>query len=195
VLQQELTHRIKNTLAVVQAIAHQTLRHAPSDADFVARFDSRLAALGRAHNLLVDSHWRGADLGNLARDELEAYTPDSPDRVRIEGEPVFLPADVATPLALVLHELATNASKYGSLSRPGGTVHVSGSIQPHSSQRILKLVWQEQGGPQVNPPRETGLGTTLIDTAIPGARVSREFRPDGLRCTIDAPLPDQAPVE
>ncbi|MBV9236977.1 MAG: PAS domain-containing protein [Xanthobacteraceae bacterium] len=195
VLLRELSHRVKNTLAVVQAIARQTLRHAPSDADFVARFDGRLAALGRAHNLLVASDWRGANLAELARSQLEAYATDSADRLHIEGIPVFLPADAATPFALVLHELATNASKYGSLSRPGGRVQVGWTSTRQNGERALKLVWQEQGGPPVRPPTETGLGTTLIDTAIPGARVTREFRPEGLRCTIDAPLPEQAATE
>jgi two-component system CheB/CheR fusion protein len=195
VLLRELSHRVKNTLAVVQAIARQTLRHAPSDADFVARFDGRLAALGRAHNLLVASDWRGANLAELARSQLEAYATDSADRLHIEGISVFLPADTATPFALVLHELATNASKYGPLSRPGGRVQLGWTITRQNGERTLKLVWQEQGGPPVRPPTETGLGTTLIDTAIPGARVSREFRPEGLRCTIAAPLPEQAATE
>jgi two-component system, chemotaxis family, CheB/CheR fusion protein len=195
VLLRELSHRVKNTLAVVQAIARQTLRHAPSDADFVARFDGRLAALGRAHNLLVASDWRGANLAELARSQLEAYATDGADRLHIEGEPVFLPADLATPFALVLHELATNASKYGSLSRPGGRVRVAWTIASKNGKRTLNLVWQEQGGPQIGSPTATGLGTTLIDTAIPGARVSREFRPDGLRCTIAAPLPEHAATE
>jgi two-component system CheB/CheR fusion protein len=171
------------------------LRHAPSDADFVARFDGRLAALGRAHNLLVASHWRGANLAELARSQLEAYVTDGADRLHIGGEPVFLAADLATPFALVLHELATNASKYGSLSRPGGRVQLGWTIAGQDGQRTLKLVWQEQGGPQVSSPTDTGLGTTLIDTAIPGARVAREFRSEGLRCVIDAPLPEQAAIE
>ena len=195
VLLRELSHRVKNTLAVVQAIARQTLRHAPSDADFVARFDGRLAALGRAHNLLVASDWRGANLAELARSQLEAYATDSADRLHIGGEPVFLPADLATPFALVLHELATNASKYGSLSRPAGSVHLAWTIARQNGGRTLNLAWQEQGGPQIGSPTHTGLGTTLIDTAIPGARVTREFRPEGLRCTIAAPLPEQAATE
>jgi two-component system CheB/CheR fusion protein len=194
-LLRELSHRVNNTLAVVQAIARQTLRHAPSDADFVARFDGRLAALSRAHNLLVESDWRGANLEELARDQLEAHTGDSSDRIRIEGQPVLLPIDLATPFALVLHELATNALKYGSLARPGGTVHLSWTIASRNGARVVKLVWQEQGGPPVNAPRGAGLGSTLIDTAILGARVNREFLAAGLRCTIEAPLPEQATPE
>jgi two-component system CheB/CheR fusion protein len=191
-LLRELSHRVNNTLAVVQAIARETLRHAPSDADFVARFDGRLAALSRAHNLLVASEWHGANLAELARSQLDAHASDASDRVDIDGEPISLPADLATPVALVLHELATNASKYGSLSQPEGRVLLGWTIAKENNRRVLVLVWQEQGGPPVNSPVATGLGTTLIDTAIPGARVKREFRPEGLRCTIEAPLSEQS---
>jgi two-component system, chemotaxis family, CheB/CheR fusion protein len=194
-LLRELSHRVNNTLAVVQAIARQTLRHAPSDGDFVARFDGRLAALSRAHNLLVESDWHGANLKELARSQLEAHTADSSDRIRIEGEPVLLPTDLATPFALVLHELATNALKYGSLARPGGTVHISWTIAPQHGARVLQLVWEEQGGPPVRSTQRTGLGSMLIDTAIPGAKVHREVLATGLRCTIDAPLPDETIAE
>ncbi len=114
----ELAHRVKNTLSVVQSIAHQTLRSSASADDFIERFGGRLLALGTAHSLLVQSDWHGADLGALARIQLEPYISDNPDRLRIEGEPVLLPADLATPFSLVLHELATNTSKYGWLARP-----------------------------------------------------------------------------
>jgi two-component system, chemotaxis family, CheB/CheR fusion protein len=194
-LLRELSHRVNNTLAVVQAIARQTLRHAPSDGDFVARFDGRLSALSRAHNLLVESDWRGANLSELARSQLDAHASDASDRVDIDGEPIFLPTDLATPFALVLHELATNASKYGSLSRPDGSVHLGWTVTRENNLRTLKLVWQEQGGPPVNSPMAPGLGTILIETAIPGAKVKREFLATGFRCTIDAPLPEQTIFE
>ncbi len=185
-LLRELTHRVKNTLAVVQAIAHQTLRHAPSNKDFVERFDGRLSALGRAHDLLVRSQWTGADLGQLVRDQLRAYAADNPNRFHIEGEPLVLSADLATPLSLVLHELATNAAKHGSLSRARGRVKLSWTVG--TGRRSVRMVWEETGGPRVDRPGPSGLGTSLIDSAIPGAAVSREFRPDGLVCTIEVPL-------
>ena len=131
-LLRELTHRVKNTLAVVQAIAHQTLRRAPSNADFVERFDGRLTALARAHDLLVKSEWKGADLEELARDQLGAY----PDRLRIEGERVLLPADLATPFSLVLHELATNAAKHGALSRARGRVNLSWTVGSRNARQL-----------------------------------------------------------
>jgi two-component system CheB/CheR fusion protein len=112
-LLRELGHRVKNTLAVVQSIARQTLRKTTSPADFMARLEGRLSALAKAHDLLLRSDWRGANLDALARIQLDIYTPDDPERLRIEGPPVALSADVAMPLALVLHELATNAAKYG----------------------------------------------------------------------------------
>jgi two-component system, chemotaxis family, CheB/CheR fusion protein len=196
ILLRELSHRVNNTLAVVQAIARQTLRHAPSGADFVARFDGRLAALSRAHYLLVASDWRGANLAELARSQLEAHASDASGRVYIDGESVSLPVDLATPFSPVLHELATNASKYGSLSRPEGSVHLGWTVAAmENNRRVLRLVWQEQDGPSVNSPVKTGLGTTLINTAIPGATVSREFRREGFRCTIEAPLSEQSSAE
>ena len=132
----ELTHRVKNTLTVVQAIAHQTQRHSPSPEDFIERFDGRLAALAGAHSLLVGSKWRGADLAAIAHSQLDAYrSADNPDRMRIEGEPVTLPADLATPFGLVLHELATNAAKHGALSRPGGAVTLRWSRRTGTRRR------------------------------------------------------------
>src|SRR5262249_42577245 len=112
----ELAHRVKNTLSVVQSIAHQTLRSSPSAEDFIEHFGGRLLALDTAHSLLIQSDWKGADLAALAQRQLEPYTSDNPGRLRIEGETVVLSADLATPFGLVLHELTTNAAKYGSLT-------------------------------------------------------------------------------
>jgi two-component system CheB/CheR fusion protein len=180
----ELTHRVKNTLAVVQSIAHQTLRATRSAREFVESFDGRLSALARAHGLLVASEWAGADLGDMAREQLQPYIAESAERLRISGEPVVLPADVATPFGLVLHELATNAAKYGALSRRKGTVSLSWTVQSRNNERLVTVVWKEQGGPAVKPPKASGLGSTLIDRAIPNATVKRDFSADGLVCTI-----------
>jgi two-component system CheB/CheR fusion protein len=184
----ELSHRIKNTLAVVQAIAHQTQRYSASTEDFVARFDGRLRALGSAHTLLVASDWRGADLAALARDQLEPYAADHPDRVRIEGEAVTLPPDLATPFGLVLHELATNAAKHGALSQPGGTVNLRWTVDNRNNRRTLMVSWTERGGPAVQRPAKAGFGGTLIEKSIPSATVQREFRSEGMVCTIAIPL-------
>jgi len=189
----ELTHRVKNTLAVVQAIAHQTLRGRGSADDFVERFDGRLAALATAHGLLVESDWSGADLATLARNQLAPYISENPDRLRMQGEPVSLPADLATPFGLILHELATNAAKHGSLSRARGKVDLSWKLNSGNNPRALTVVWKETDGPRIKPPKSSGFGSTLIEKGIPNATVSREFRADGLLCTIELALPEAAP--
>jgi two-component system, chemotaxis family, CheB/CheR fusion protein len=182
----ELTHRVKNVLAVVQAIAHQTEKHSPKE--FIERFDGRLSALASAHNLLFESDWHGADLAALVRHQLDAYTPpEHKDRVRIGGEPVSLPADIATPFGLVLHELAVNAVKHGSLSSPSGSVDLNWSVDLRNGGRVLLFIWKEQGGAAAQPSTK-GLGTSLIEHAIPNAAVRREFGSQGLTCTIELPL-------
>jgi two-component system, chemotaxis family, CheB/CheR fusion protein len=184
----ELAHRVRNTLAVVQAIAHQSLRTSASSKDFVERFDGRLSALASAHGLLVSSNWLGADLATLAETQLEPYRSDNPARVRIGGEPVMLPADLATPFGLILHELATNAAKHGALSRPGGTVNLTWRLNSGNDPRLLKVVWKEQGGPPVQQAQTSGFGSALIENGIPSATVKREFNPAGLVCTIELPI-------
>lgn len=185
----ELTHRVRNTLAVVQAIAHQSLRAPGSPADLAERFDGRLRALASAHTLLVDSEWRGADLATLARSQLEAYATENPARVRIAGEPVALPADLATPFGLILHELATNAAKHGALTNLRGTVALSWTLARGGDGALLKVVWRERGGPPPRRDATAGLGSTLIENGLPGAMVRRAFEAGGLTCTIDVPLP------
>ncbi len=186
----ELTHRVKNTLTVVQSIGHQTLRHAPSPDEFVAQFDGRLSALAKAHSLLVQSDWRGADLGALIRQQLEAYIAENPDRLSVNGEPIMLPADLATPFGLVLHELATNAAKHGSLSTPKGKISLSWANQRRNDQRGLKFTWRELDGPSVKPPSRAGFGSSLIEKGIPEAVVKREYLPTGLVCTIEIAMTD-----
>jgi two-component system, chemotaxis family, CheB/CheR fusion protein len=189
-LMRELTHRVRNILAVIQAIARYTLRSDMPKEQLLPRFEGRLAALAGAHNLLVQSEWKGADLRELARQQLGAVATDSPDRVRIEGEAILLPADIATPLGLVLHELATNAAKHGALSSPAGKVSATWALNKGNNLRGLKFAWKEEDGPAVREPDAQGFGSTLIDTAIPGAQVKREFRPQGFVCTIQVPLPE-----
>lgn len=188
-LLRELTHRVKNTLTIVKSMVHQTLRTAKSDTDFVDRFEGRLNALANAHELLVDSNWNGADLKTLARTQLAPYTEGDRKRVHIEGEPVLLPAELATPFALVMHELATNATKYGALKMPSGTISLNWHIVPANGQQNLSFRWEEKDGPRVRKAKKTGLGSSLIERGIPGAKVQHEFLPQGIVCTIDVPLP------
>jgi two-component system CheB/CheR fusion protein len=184
----ELTHRVKNTLTVVQSIAHQTLRSAKSPASFVEGFDGRLAALARAHGLLVSSDWAGADLAGLAREQLQPYISDRAGQLQIQGESVTLPAELATPVGLVLHELATNAAKHGALAHAGGSVSLSWTLLDSSDRRFVSVVWSERGGPAPNLPQAKGFGSTLIERVIPNATVTRDFRPEGLVCRIEFPL-------
>jgi two-component system CheB/CheR fusion protein len=188
----ELTHRVKNTLAVVQSIAHQTEISSRSPAEFVERFSGRLLALANAHGVLVQSDWQGADLAALTRAQLQPYTADRQERLRIDGPTVSLPPDLATPFSLVLHELATNAAKYGALAQSSGNVSVTWRLPALNGQRALHLVWRESGGAAPVGLQPPGLGTRLIENAIPGALVRREFPAGGLVCTIELPLTEQA---
>jgi two-component system, chemotaxis family, CheB/CheR fusion protein len=187
----ELTHRVKNTLAVVQSIAHQTLRASPSPEEFVQRFGGRLSAMARSHGLLVQSDWQGADLDALTRLQLEAYAGDGADRLNVEGPKVVLPANLATPFGLVLHELATNAAKYGSLSRRNGKVHITWTLTARNGQNYLSVVWEEIGGPRVKQPTSQGFGSNLINKGIPDGVVRREFRAQGLVCILELPLREE----
>jgi two-component system CheB/CheR fusion protein len=187
-LLRELNHRVKNTLAVVQAIAHQTLRNAKTSKDFVQAFEGRVAALGSAHDLLVRSDWKGADLESLAREQLKPHISDDPSRAQIEGPPVLLPPSLASPFGFIIYELATNAAKYGAWSAPAGRVSLNWSLVPGNPATWLKFEWKESGGPRVKPPTDKGFGSVLIEKGIPQARVNREFKPSGVVCTVEVPL-------
>jgi two-component system CheB/CheR fusion protein len=190
VLMRELGHRVKNTLTVVQAMAHQTLRTSSSPESFVERFDGRLDALAVAHKWLIQSNWQAGNLADLVHEQLSTYLGDSGDRLHVDGPAVSLPADLAMPFALVLHELATNAAKYGALSRPNGSVGVTWTVSvSDDASPTLDFSWQERGGPPVAEPATAGLGTTLIEGALPNATVTREFRPEGFVCRLIMPLP------
>jgi two-component system, chemotaxis family, CheB/CheR fusion protein len=184
----ELGHRVRNTLTVVQAVAHQTFRGVPGYEAALRLFEGRLSALASAHNLLTDSNWCGADLMSLTRHQLEPYMSEGADRISMSGEAVSLPPDIATPFGLVLHELATNAARHGSLSVPAGTVALTWAVGSKGGERILTVTWRERRGPPVQRPRSGGLGSALIEGAIPGATVKRDFAPEGLVCTIEVPL-------
>jgi two-component system, chemotaxis family, CheB/CheR fusion protein len=185
----ELSHRVSNTLTVVQSMARLTLR-TPTDSltDLVALFEGRLAALARAHNLLVEAKWEGTEFRSLARSQLAAYIGSDPNRLRLVGDPLILPPEFATPFGLVLHELATNAAKYGALSVANGHVIVTWTVDATKAGRMLKVTWQESGGPPVTEPKNKGFGGTLIERSLPGATVHREFAREGLICTIELEL-------
>lgn len=197
----ELNHRIKNTLANVQAIARQSLRQSGSLADFEVSFGGRLQALARAHSILSDATWACAPLDQLIDDQISSGTLDG-DRLRRDGPPVELSPDTMLRLALTLHELGTNASKYGALSVPQGRIDLSWRLEGP----CLALTWRETGGPAVTPPERSGFGTTLIGAAGGGeaSAAQADWRPEGVVWTIrlsegvtrlaGPPSPEAAPV-
>ncbi|HWD67460.1 MAG TPA: chemotaxis protein CheB [Caulobacteraceae bacterium] len=183
----ELTHRVKNILTVVQGVIHQTWRAGGRD-DFLDRVDGRISALAASHELLVESDWRGADLESLVKGQLSLFIGERPERLKLSGDSVMLPADVATPFGLVLHELATNAAKYGALSNDSGDVSLSWATKRGNRDAMLTVIWQELGGPPVSAGHSAGFGSRLIQSGLPGATVKHEFLPEGVRCQIDVPL-------
>jgi two-component system CheB/CheR fusion protein len=189
-LMNELSHRVKNTLAVVQAMARQTMRRAKNPKSALVAFEGRLNALSRSHDLLVTHNWRGAELSTLIRSQIGGQVEEDHDRVTLEGPSVILPAHLATPFGLLFHELATNASKHGALSTDTGTVGLTWGLHQKGEKRVLEVVWSETGGPRPNDAGKPGFGSYLIENGLPGAKVTRTYRDDGLVCTIEVALDD-----
>jgi two-component system CheB/CheR fusion protein len=190
-LARELSHRVKNTLAVVQALAMQT-DHSDSGEEYRDKFVGRLQALARAHGMLLETNWRTADLKPLVEQALQVYRLDHPDVIEIDGEPVPLAPHQGLSLSLILHELTTNAAKYGALSRPEGRLDVSWWVEDVRRGWRLHLLWQEHDGPAVEPPQEKGFGTRLIERACTHeleGEVELDYLPGGLRCELIFPLP------
>jgi two-component system CheB/CheR fusion protein len=147
-----------------------------------------LNAVAKTHDLLVNNEWNGADLAAIARGQLAPYLNETPPRVQVEGPAVHLAPHIATPFGLLLHELATNASKYGGLSTRQGSVTVRWHITENDLGRRLSLTWLEKNGPRVEQPKHSGFGTYLIERGVPGSSVKQEFKPTGLVCTVELPL-------
>ncbi|SEC14563.1 PAS domain S-box-containing protein [Rhizobiales bacterium GAS191] len=183
----ELVHRVKNSFAVIQSIVRQTQRSTPDPEAFAQAFSGRLSAMAASHDLLTDRHWEGAGLRDLVSSQLAPFAAGGEKRVRTEGPEVVLDTSLAVPLGLALHELATNATKYGSLSRPGGVVDLSWSVSLRDGAEQLSLTWREIGGPTVTGPWRRGFGSSLIERGLPDARIERHFEPDGLICRIELP--------
>jgi two-component sensor histidine kinase len=187
-LLRELTHRSKNLLAVIHAIARQTASRTRSVEDFLDRFSARLVAIGCSHDLLIADNWHGASLRMLVEQQLGEHAEQFGETIAIEGEDVMLKPEAVHNLGLALHELATNAQKYGSLSIPCGQVRIQWQFCEEASK--LKLVWQERGGPEVAPPQRSGFGRAMIETVVGKALegdVSLSFPPKGVRCVIVIP--------
>lgn len=191
-LMAELDHRVKNTLANIQALVTQSSRNATSLTDFVEGLDRRIHSMAKAHSLLTQTRWEGVSVDRLLTDELGPHI-HGPGVVQLRGEDVVLTPKAALSLSLVVHELATNAAKFGSLSQAKGRVSVSWRV---SDNRSLILTWRESGGPQVVPPTRRGFGSTLIDRALAletGGSSTIDYAPTGVVCEIM--LPESALVE
>ncbi len=187
----ELNHRVKNTLATVQSMAAQTVRSGADPQRAQEAFTSRLMALSSAHNVLTEQRWAGAELHEVVEGAARTFS-DLPDhRFVTRGPPVWLPPKAALALSMALHELGTNASKYGSLSTPEGSVLLEWSAPRAGHGRRLELAWREQDGPPVSPPDRKGFGSRLLERGLAaelGGAVTLEFRPEGLVCRIEADL-------
>ena len=186
-LMREVLHRTKNTLAVVQAMARQSAPSSASVPDFVARFSARLAALAGSYDLLVQESWEGASLADLVRSQLGHCADLSGAQVAWEGPPVRLTPAAAQSIGMALHELGTNAARYGALSVPGGQVKVCWAVQGER----LEIAWRESGGPPVAKPARTGFGQLVVKRLAASAldaNVALDYAPGGVVWTLDMPM-------
>lgn len=185
----EIRHRLKNTLAVVQAIANATLAPDVPIEDARAAFNSRLEALARAHDILFQSNWARASLRTIIDGILAPYAGRGRNRIRAKGPEVTLGAKPALAFGLALHELGTNAAKYGALSNDEGYIEIAWTLAPHPQDHEFRLRWRERKGPPVLPPKRTGFGSRLIQRNLAaefGGEVELTYHPDGVECTICA---------
>jgi two-component sensor histidine kinase len=190
-LMDELNHRVKNTLVTVQAMAEQTLRKSRDSAHFVESFRGRLQALSRAHDLLLRRTWTGIDLESLVREQL-LVGADQHAPITCSGPEVQLKPREAVHLGLVLHELGTNARKYGALKVPEGRLSVSWHLTTQGARHYLEINWVETGGPAVRPPTRQGFGTLLVQRGLKdslGGEARITFAPTGVTCDMRLPLP------
>jgi two-component sensor histidine kinase len=181
-LMREVEHRSNNLLAVVQAIAHRSLAGAKSFDDAKDAFEARLQALARAHRQITKSKMSGMTMRDVVRLELDPFAT----RTAIEGSDVMLGHDLVQSFALVLHELATNAVKYGALSHANGKIEVAWSVAESGAKKLLNFEWQERGGPPVTSPNRNGFGTSLLKATFPESQLN--YALEGLICKISVPL-------
>jgi len=183
-LAREVDHRAKNAMSIVQSIVRMT--KADSILDYVAVIEGRITALSRVHAVLSDSRWQGANLTKLVEEELAPYRSGYADRIRVAGPSVVLDPTTAQTLAMALHELATNAAKYGALSHPYGTLELRWDVQP----KAIVINWCESGGPPTGAPNKTGFGTRIITNSIEqqlGGKTTFGWRAEGLSCVLFVP--------
>jgi two-component sensor histidine kinase len=191
----ELHHRVKNTLATVQAIMGATARTSTTIDDFKTALIGRIGALARTHLLIADEY-RVVSFDDLLRGELDAFD-DGQGRITLSGPPVTLTNQLAISLGMAVHELTTNAAKHGALSLAGGKVEVQWRLTIEASGRTLDFDWTESGGPVVTAPVRSGFGTRLFDLILPGqihAAARTYYGPNGARVHLSVPLPGDNPV-
>lgn len=188
VVMNELNHRVKNSLATIQSVVTRAARVPGSKRGFVQAVIGRIHAMSSAHDLLVRSQWQGAALSDLLEEELRPY---GLHRVRIDGPDLWLIPNAALGVCLMVHELATNAAKYGALSRDEGHVSIVWTVADVNGERLLRFSWVERGGPAVAPPSTRGFGSEIIEQfaakELDGTASSR-FDAEGVRVSLDAPM-------
>jgi two-component sensor histidine kinase len=185
----ELNHRVKNTLATVQSIASQSLRGSQTTEQARRAMEERLFALSRVHDVLTRESWEGAGLHDVVEQAMAPYRHERADRLHVEGPEVRLSPRMALAIAMALQELATNAVKYGALANETGAIAITWRLLEEDTR--LRLAWRETGGPPVRAPERRGFGTRLIERSLAqdlNGRVEISFAPDGIVCTVDAPL-------
>lgn len=189
-LVRELHHRVRNTLAMVQALVSATGRSANNMEEFYETFSERISSLAYTQSLLTEDYWQTASLREMLGHELTPFTSHE-QQIILTGPPLELAADLAIPVGMALHELTTNAVKYGALSRPEGHVEVRWEVRTTDGKRKLHLEWIETGGPPVQERGRRGFGSTMLERVLPaqaGADVQMKLDPSGLRFEMDAPL-------
>lgn len=192
----ELNHRVKNTLAIVQGLARQSFRNVTDVPSGLNAFSARLSALAVAHNLLTQENWEAARLSDVLQTGLEATVGMDSNRISLEGPDVTLSPQTATSVAMVIHELSTNAIKYGALSTREGVIEVNWRVEDVDDIRRLTLTWKESGGPAVDRPTQRGFGMRLIERGFASelrSTVEMDFRPQGLHCIIDTAISQGRP--
>jgi two-component sensor histidine kinase len=194
-----LSHRSKNLLAVIQAMAGQTAKSAETVDDFKRRFGERLMGMAASHDLLVNQNWLGASVEHLVRGQLASFVDAGDPRLRIDGPAVHLRAEAVEAIGLALHELATNSLKYGALSNDAGMVEIAWevvvpepepNVEPEADPRRFRMDWIEHTAVPVAPPTHKGFGRMVIEHTVEATlrgRVKLEWLPEGLRWRLDAP--------
>jgi PAS domain S-box-containing protein len=191
-LVRELHHRVKNTLATVQAVLNASLRSSLGLAEFRQAFTGRIASLAKTHSLITEDRTQVVPFEDLVSAELQAYNEPGKRRIRLEGPRVLLASELAVPVGMALHELATNAIRHGALADPYGRIEVTWSVGDNPSGPVLHWIWNEHDGPPVALPTREGFGSQLLNRVLTlqaGAMVNIDFDPDGLRVTVALPLP------